>query len=339
MKSFLRYFLLLCVSLLLICAAGVDRGWASFPASAAPRFDAAIDAAHRDAVAREKPQVVLLGDSMAEENVDLPALSEAVGRTIHLISYPGSASALWYLSIKNNILASPHKPQAVVILFRDTTLTAPAYRAGGQFGGVIDSLAGADEELLLRLAYLDMMNPLEKAARRYFPLYMFGPRFRDGVDILARLLPSRPPLRCGKRCVDAAFLDLFNFRNLAEPTANDPVAQEESVLYTRRALDFHRQAARSFLPEIIRLCRENGIHLIVVRGKTISFADIPKPAGLDGYMRDLEDYLTANGVSFADLEADARLDAADYIDRFHVQPEARGTYTQMLAEALLPLLP
>lgn len=336
MKSFLRYFLLLCAALPLISAEGVRRGWVDFPASAAPRFDAAIDMTHRDAIAREKPQIVLLGDSMAEENVDVPALSEAVGRTIYLISYPGSASAMWYLSLKNNVLASPHKPQAVIILFRDTTLTAPAYRA---FEASIDRLAGEDEKLLLHLAYLDRMNPLEKVARSYFPLYNFGPRFRDGVEFLNRLGPPRLLLHCGRKCVDAAFLALFNFRNMAAPAANDAVAQEESVLYTRRALDFEAQAPRSFLPEIIRLCRENGVQLIAVRGKTVSFANIPKPAGLDAYMRGLEAYLTENGVRFADLEADARLDAGDYIDRFHVRPEARGVYTQMLAEALIPLLP
>ncbi len=96
MRSFRRYFLLLLAALLLVSALGVKRGWAAFPASAAPRFDAAIDMTHRDAIASERPQVVLLGDSMVEENVDLPVLSETLGRTLHLVSYPGSASALWY---------------------------------------------------------------------------------------------------------------------------------------------------------------------------------------------------------------------------------------------------
>lgn len=75
-----------------------------------------------------------------------------------------------------------------------------------------------------------------------------------------------------------------------------------------------------------------------MRGKTISFADLPDPRGLDDYILDLQDYLTKNGASFADLQPDARLRTEDYIDRFHVQPEARETYTQMLAEALIPLL-
>ena len=338
-KSFLRYFLILLVTLVLLSALVVTRGWAAFPGQPNPRFDAKIDMTHLDGIAAEQPQIILLGDSMVGENVDTPALSESLERSIYAISYPGAASAMWYLSVKNNISVSPHKPKALVILFRDTTLTTPEYRVGGNFNEALDTLAGADEELLIRLAYINHMNPLEKFVRQFFPLYEYGLHARDKVESAIRYLPSRPLLGCGNRCVDNALLNIFNFRTMAAPTANDPVAQSESVLYTDRALDFNRQVNDSFLPEIIRLCRENGIQLILVRGKTISFADLPEPAGLRDYILDLEEYLMQNGVLFADLEADYRLDAGDFIDRYHILPEARGTYTQMLAEALTPLLP
>lgn len=336
MKNFLRYLLLLAASLALLSAWIVKSGRGDFPGQAGPGFDAEIDLRQLEALTQERPQVILMGDSMAEENVDLPALSQALGRTLHRMSAPGSSSALWYLSIKNNILPAPHKPQALVILFRDSTLTTPEYRVYDQ---VLDVMAGTDEELLLQLSYLNFMNPLEKTAREYFPFYNYRLYIQDGADYINRYLLPHFLLHCGKRCVDKAHLDIFNFRTVAAPAANDPVAQEESVLYSRRALDFQAQVGNSFLPEIIRLCRENGIRLILVRGKTISFVELPKPAGLDGYISDLGDYLQANQVAFADLEPDARLGVSDYIDRFHVIPEARGIYTQMLAEALLPFLP
>ena len=339
MKTFPHYFSRLLIVIALLCVVVVARGWADFPARAEPNFDAQIDMTQRDAITAEEPQVILLGDSMVEENVDLPALSEALGRTIHRISYPGAASAMWYLSIKNNILLSAHRPQALVILFRDSTLTTPNYRVGGSYDQAIDTLAGADEELFIRLAYLNRMNPLEQSARRYFPWYVYGFRLRNSMDLANRYALPRVLLSCGKRCVDTAFLNIFNFRTTAAPTANDTIAQSESILYTDEALDFSRQVGDSFLPEIIRMCRENDIPLILVRGKTISFAQLPKPSGLDDYILQLQEYLADNGVRFADLETDTRLGVGDYIDRFHVQPEARGIYTQMLAEALVPLLP
>jgi len=339
MKNFLRYLSMLLVSLALLCVVAVRVGKIPFPGQVGPRFDAEISMAHRDGIAAQNPQIVLLGDSMVEENVDTPALSDELGQSVYTVSYPGSASALWYLSIKNNILLSPNKPPALVIVFRDTIPTSPAYRADGKFVRAIDTLAGADEPLLTQLAYVNRVNPLEKFAKQYFPLYEFGFQIRDRVDFYVRYLLPRPLLHCGNRCVDAAVLNIFNFRNLIDPTADDPIAQAESVLYTDSALDFYGQLDQSFLPEIIRLCKENGIQLVMVRGKTITFADVPPPAGLDRYMRNLREYLAQSGVLFLDLEADDRLTASDYIDRFHVHPEARGIYTQMLADGLKSVLP
>jgi len=339
MKNFLRYFSMLLVSLALLCVLAVTRGRVEFPGSVGPHFDADISMTQSDGIAVQKPQVVLLGDSMVEENVDTSALSEHLGRSVYTISYPGSASALWYLAIKNNIVLSPNKPPVLVIVFRDTILTTPAYRVDGKFTEAIDTLAGVDEPLLIQWAYLNHMNPLEKFAKRYFPLYEFGYQVRDRADFFIRYLLPRPVLRCGKRCVDTAILNIFNFRNMIAPTADDPVAQAESILYTDRALDFYGQLDQSFLPEIIRLCKENGIQLVLVRGKTITFSEIPTPAGLSRYMRNLREYLTQRGVLFVDLEADSRLTVGDFIDRFHVHPEARGIYTQMLSDGLKSVLP
>lgn len=339
MKNFPRYLSLFLVTTASLSALIVARGWVVFPAQAGPNFNALIDMTQRDGITAEEPQIILLGDSMVEENVDLPALSTALGRTIYRISHPGTASAMWYLSIKNNILLSAHRPQALVILFRDSTLTTPYYRVGGSYNGAIDILAGADEDLFIQLAYLNRMNPLEKTARQYFPLYVFGFQFRDSMDFVNRYALPRALLGCGKRCVDTAFLNAFSFRTTAAPTENDRIAKSESILYTDEALDFSAQVGNSFLPEIIRMCRENGIPLILVRAKTINFVHIPKPSGLDDYIRELQEYLTNHGVRFTDLELDYRLGVEDFIDRFHVQPEARAAYTRMLAEALIPILP
>lgn len=339
MKHFLRFLSILIASLIVLNAGVVAAGRASFPAQASPRFDAQVDMAHRDGIDASQPPIVLLGDSMVEENVDVDALAGALGRDVYRIGYPGSSSALWYLSIKNNIAAAERPPQTLVILFRDSVLTTPSYRVGGKFDSALDTLAGANEETFLQRAYLNRMNPLERFARQALPLYVVGPRVHTAIEDPVRILPARALLGCGNRCVDDAFLHTFNFRTIAPPAANDPIAQEESILYSARSLDFSAQVDSSFLPEIIRICRERNIQLIFVRGKTISFIDLPKPRGLDEYILNLQTYLTTNGASFADLEADARLGTSDYIDRFHVQPEARGAYTQMLAEALLPLLP
>ena len=339
MKTFLRFLLILLASLLLVNAWIVFAGHAQFPAPPDPHFDAYIDMSLRDDINVKRPQIILLGDSMVAENVDVAHLSIALGQEVYPVGAPGSSSALWYLAIKNNIAIAEPRPQSIIILFRDSMLTTPNYGIGRNIDEDFDAIAGQDEELFLQLAFINSMNPLERFVYQYLPIYNAGDQFRESVEFFHRLYPPRYLLHCNRRCVDSAFINIFNFRTIAPPAANDPIAQQESILYSARSLNFSAQVGKSFLPEIIRLCRERGIHLIFVRGKTISFVDLPKPRGLDAYILDLQTYLTQNGASFADLEPDARLASADYIDRFHVQPAARGTYTQMLAEALRPLLP
>jgi hypothetical protein len=339
MRNFPRYLSLFLVTIASLSVLIVKLGGADFPAQAGPTFDADIAMEIRRQIDAQEPQIILLGDSMVDLNVDALALAESLNHSIYPISHHGAGSVMYYLTIKNNIVVAAHKPQALIILFRDSVLTTPEYRAGPDFTEYIELRAGENEALLLQLAYLNHMNPLEKTAQRFFPLYQYDNQLPGQIENSIRYSFTRFLFRCNRNCVDSAFYKIFNFRTVIPPSSNDPVAQSESVLYTSHALDFSAQVGNSFLPEIIRLCRENGLPLILVRGKTISFAQLPKPYGLDNYILELKEYLTKNGVGFADLETDPRLGVGDFVDRFHVQPEARGKYTQMLAEALAPLLP
>jgi hypothetical protein len=253
MRSFLRYFLLLIAALAALTFYLPIRYGAPYPAQLGPKFDADIDMTYRDEIAAERPQIVLLGNSMIGENVDALALSETLGRTVYTISYPDTASALWYLSIKNNIVISPYKPPILVIVFHDTSLTSPSYKVDDGKFITLDRLAGADEEVLIQLAYTNYMNPLEKFAKRYFPLIEFGSQIRDHFDSFIRYYSHRPFFNCGKRCVDSAFMNTFNFPAMNLPNANDLIS-EESALYTNYSMDFPNRVDESFLPEIIHLC-------------------------------------------------------------------------------------
>jgi hypothetical protein len=339
MTPFPRYLLLLGLTLAAITILLTAGGRVPFPAQAGPDFSGKVAQTHINGIAEQRPELILLGDSIVEENVDTPALSGLLGRKVYTMSFGGSASALWYLALKNNILAAPYPPAQLVIVFRDTILTAPGYRVQGKFSTALDNLATPEDTLAVQLAYLNRMNPLEKFAERYFPLYDFGLTVHAVADMHIYLLP-RLLLRCGNRCVDTALLNVFNFRNAALPKSDSAVDAEENLLYARAALDFNRRVGDSFLPQIIRLCRENNIQLIFVRAKTFRFSSpSAEPPALREYLRALEDYLMQNGVLYVDINADPRVTREDYLDRFHVMPEARGRYTQMLADGLLTVLP
>jgi lysophospholipase L1-like esterase len=105
-------------------------------------------------------------------------------------------------------------------------------------------------------------------------------------------------------------------------------------------LDFELQLPRSFLPEIVRLCKENGIQLILVRMKTLNFPVVEtEPRALSEYISDLRAYLDQNDVVLLDFSHDVRLTSAHFLDAVHMNAEGRAVFTPMLADALRPYLP
>ncbi|MEW5938742.1 MAG: hypothetical protein AB1750_03700 [Chloroflexota bacterium] len=338
MHNFRRFLLLLIVSLLAVSSLLVAGGRVPFPGTPGPDFDWDVQRVHQQAISALQPDLVLLGDSLAEENVDMDLLAQETGLTNYRMGFGGSASALWYLAIKNNVLPASHRPKYLVILFRDSEMTAPNYRVGGKLFAALDEYATPEDALVIERAYLQFMNPLDAFAETYLPPYAYRLSFHAIMDRHVYALPF-VTMRCGKRCLDKAMLNVFNFRNNAAPDqVGGSLDPEEHLLYSPAGLDFDAQVDRSFLPEIIRLSRENDIRLILVRAKTPRFEGTAKPRGLDEYLADLGAYVAANGAWYVDLSDDSRLALDDFIDNYHVLPEARAKYTQALAEAILSVI-
>ena len=120
MKTFLRFFAALTAAFLALSLYIPARYEVRYPRPVGPLFDRFYKRVHLRDIATQKPQVVFLGDSVFMRGVDLPSLAEGTGKSVYGIGVAGSASALWYAVIENNILPSPHKPETLVIVFRDT---------------------------------------------------------------------------------------------------------------------------------------------------------------------------------------------------------------------------
>jgi hypothetical protein len=256
------------------------------------------------------------------------------------MTFGGSASALWYLALKNNIVTASHHPKYLVIIFRDSEMTAPGYRVQGKLFSALDELATPEDRIVVERAYLQTMNPLEALAETYFPIYGYRNTFHNTMDANIYALPYLA-MRCGKRCTDAAMLKVFNFRNnAAADQVGGSLDQEENLLYSAKALDFASQVDNSFLPDILRLCRENNIQLILVRAKSARFTSTSaEPRGLAEYLSAFEAYVEANGALYLDISGDTRVSLDEFIDSYHVKPAAQGRYTQSFIDALLQILP
>lgn len=336
MIAFRRYvFILLMLSGMLSFYIPV-RYQAGYPQPIGPQFDNFVRQTNKKYLVENQPQIMMLGDSLLIAGVDELALSDALGRKTYNAGVAGSASALWYLILKNNVVESPHRPQTLIIVFRDTMLTTPGYRVYGSYFEQIDEYAGPHDFILIERAYINQMNPFEKLAEAYLPVYGSRLRLREALDTRIRYTLPGLILKCDARCTNRAMTTVFQGGNLEQNILAEAIASAEDYLYTPRALDFEGSVDTSFLPEIIQLCKDQDIQLVLVRARTLRFTS--EPPGLKTYVEDLASYLDQRGVPFLDFSRDERLTSDLYADILHLNEAGKAIFTEMLAEALEGIL-
>lgn len=291
-------------------------------------------------IAENQPDVVLIGDSVLYTGVEDSLLSEALRLKAYSIAVPGSGSAVWYLILKNVVIAAERHPRYVVIPFRDTLLTVPSFRTTGHYFSVVDEYAGVDEPLLMQLAYVNALNPLEKIVDGYFPPYSARWQLRDGINRRVRYAPAATFLNCAQPCADDAFNSIFDKEGVNNLVFNNRASYDAGVLYARASLDFDN-VDKSFLPAMIQLAQENDITLVFVRMKNLEYpvAASETPA-LARYIAALNAYLAAReNVRFLDLSHEAEILPAYFeSDGFHFNLEGKAAFSKILAEKLKPLM-
>jgi hypothetical protein len=340
MRSFLRYLFLLLGILVALTIALPAYYNVPYPGRPGPVFDNEVRNRYTGLLEENHVEVALLGDSVLRQGVDAQALSSALGRQSYAIAVPGSTSAFWYLILKNIILEADPVPAYVIILYRDTIMTLPNFHVNGGYVTELDQFATTDEDFLVGHAYLNFMTPLEKWALTYFPLYSSRQKLTDRVDYYARNLLPAVFLSCKGDCLYRSNSIVFHVDNVDPAFQEDALVADQEFLFAARAMDFDGQVDRSFLPEIIRLTRENNIHLILVHERTLLFPSAAsEPKALQEYKRAMASYLQANNVSLLDFSYDPRLPEGYFADVLHMNETGKAAFTQLLAEALKPLMP
>ncbi len=335
MRAFKQYLLSLVILTVLVSGYVFLQFADRYPFPVGPQFDPHIRQRYTEMLDKEKPQILVFGDSIVESNVDPALMTDRLGEKVSAISEPGAGSALLYLILKNNIVLAQSKPDALVIIFRDSVLTTPDFRVHGSFFDVMDEYAGAEDDGVLKLAIRDRMSPLEKFGEAYFPPYWGRWDLRASLVTRGIDLPMRTLLRCNQQCYEAAMADIFGNQNFEPNQLNETINSAENFLYTNENLDFQSQVNRSFLPEIVHLCQENNIQLILVRTKILRFSrENPEPPALTNYIHELNAYAQSHGVVLIDFAHDDRLEPAYYKDLHHLNPDGKKVFTQMLIEAI-----
>lgn len=338
MRAFKQYLLSLLILTGLVSSFVFLRYANGYPFPVGPQFDPHIRQKYTEMLDKEHPQILVLGDSIVESNVDAGLMTSQLGKPVSAISEPGAGSALLYLILKNNIATAASKPEILILPFRDSVLTTPDFRVHGSFFEVMDEYAGAADDFVLQRAIRDRMSPLEKLAEAYLPPY-WG-RWELRTLIVSRIInsPERVLFNCSQECYEEAMQSVFGNQNFESAQLNETINSAENFLYTKGNLDFEQQVDRSFLPEIIRLCQENNIKLILVRTKILRFSmEHPEPTALTSYINDLHIYAQNHGVILIDFAHDERLQSDLYKDIHHLNPDGKTVFTEMLSEAIQSL--
>jgi len=338
MRLSFRYLLCLVILIIFTSIAIPRRYEVNYPKPIGPKLNNYISMKYQDALVKENADMVLIGDSVLVQGVDVPRLSQLIGKKTVGFGIQGSASAVWYLEMKNVIAKSPHKPRFVLIFFRDTILTAPGYRVTGKYFKQIDDLANTDDKVLIQKSYVQLMNPIEKWADHSLPLYGSRLRLRETIDYYIRYSLTNL-VGCDLDCNDSANNSIFLDLNLDSNLLVDAIASAESYLYTPDQLNFDAQLNNSFLPDITRIAQEQQIKLILVRTKHLNDpSESTESAALKSYIAALRKYANANDILVLDFAHEERLTSDLFADSHHLLPAGAMIFTSILADALNPII-
>jgi hypothetical protein len=339
MKEFRQYVIVLLMTVILLSAYLPARYDSPYPRPITPQFDTHVRKVYLEEISAMQADAVLLGDSMLNPAVDAAVLGERLDMQFYNIGLPGSASTLWYLITKNNIVDAQPRPKYLFIFFRDSMMTVPGYRVTGRYFEQIDEFARPQDGELIKRAYLDQMNPLEKAAEAYLPIYGLRWRLREGFDSRMRYTLPSSMLGCNQPCMDNAMEVVFGALNIDLVFLSEALAAADDYIYRREALDFENQIEASFLPDLINLCEYNGIQLVLVRMRTLRFTRPgSEPPALRQYGEDLRAYLESYGVIYLDYSDYAALTEEHFDDPVHMNDTGKVFFTELFGNDLEPLL-
>ena len=295
---------------------------------AAP-FELSERAAAMDArLASERPELVLVGNSLVGEGVDQEALTAALGDPrMSVLWEAGTRPANWYTILRNRVFANGHTPHAIVVVTTPEMLLQTT-----QLGD------RAQESLI------DHMGEYEPVINQK----VYGTD-SEGSLFLQRLQSSRADAQeeARVRVRDASVEALFGEEVNAEAVMGEVFGGEDAVDMSlhKRVIPVLQEKdeggggradtvgpADSFVPDLIALAEEHGSRIVFVWipvSPGLNEAAEPEPA----VAAELLGILNESGAGWLDLHGLA-LKTSQFKDTAHLNSEGRAIFTEALGEAL-----
>ena len=260
------------------------------------------------------PEYVVIGDSMAGSRIDTRRLFAITGKGVVPIFEQATGSVFWYLAFKNWVVAAGIRPRAVIFFFRDENLTDPMFRL---WPGSLDRVALDREPEVNDIVAANTQGPFFRVHALLREAYQFD-RARAWIE--PHLAAAPVPLAAGPkwraRLLERMNGEIFTLASLR------PMAAADMAFGDPDKFDFRKNLPRSVLPAILRTAKQAGIRPAFVRVQRRPVNDRPpvQPPALREYMRQLRDYLEANGAYFHDEWGDPELRLSLYSDGDHIAP-------------------
>lgn len=319
------------------------------------------DAASGQAILkRDRPDWVLIGNSVLNCRVEEVPLEEISGHQVYKLSFSGTKSAMWFLMLKGIVAPSKVKPKCVTVFFRDRDLTQPTLRAQKN-EEMIERLKGRDQpewDLVMADYEAARATPWERLSGRVgedLGTLLPGEKLQDWargkVQKTAFSLSSfgAPKDYRERRAERNSVLSLDHQRKGRAPTSSataeaadlqDEAAEELEAV---ASLDFNPSPEASFLPHMVALSRLHGFKLHFHRVKVNPDFSAPESEWertLPAYLGALRSYLEGEGCFYTDETSEGDIGSEFYVDLVHIrtEPATQEAYLKIFWRHVGPLI-
>jgi hypothetical protein len=332
MKYLNRYLLFLIIALIIYSLSISYFFNIHYPRSASPNFSNEIRGDLSGILDREKPEVIILGNSIQAIALDQDLFSNITNKKTVQFAIPGAATAQYYLLIKNVVLRSESLPKYIILFFLNNHLTYPDLNVeGDEFIEAIDEIATGNELVLIQKAYINPKNPISIWLDENILVLGERQRIKSKVDNKIKYTLPKLLLNCDKLCLDSNLDAIFISENM-----NQDLSAQNNDNWQGKDWTFNGRVERSFLPDILQMARENNISLILVREKDFS---LMKPGAetneMKKYFEELQAYLENNSIPLIDISHDAQLTADMFFDEVHIKESEKTIFTNLIAQSFL----
>ena len=286
----------------------------------------------RNKLANSPAEVVVVGNSMAGYGFDETLFSQISGESTINVWRKGTASAWFYLAIKNLVLTE-NKPRSLIIIFRDNTLTRPNLRTWGRFKHDIDALVDRDASLLDELAYLNHKNT-QYYLSNYLPLFKDRSLWADTVKFSIEGFVSQHLLGIEVGQLISSLNQLFTVNGILYREAGNQSYYSSTRLQPEN-LRFAENLESSFLPHIVALCKQHQVELTIIRIQRLVDEEKLRDTGLlENYIGELGEYAENEGFRFIDSTGKDWLQRKHYTPNDHLNAAGKQQFTREIYRQL-----